>query len=253
MSTKTTNWQDEGRAFLKCDRWEEWRQTPNDQKEQVPAPALQKPVPADAQRISLPNPKSSELGQLSVREAIERRRTERQYAKQALSLEELSYLLWATQGVHEIFRNGTALRRTVPSGGARHPFETYLYIDNVESLTPGLYRYLSIEHQLFPISQVPELRDLIDAGINRQLRGAAAVFVWTAIPFRTEWRYTFLSHKLIALDAGHVCQNLYLAAASIGAGVCAIDAYENQKIDPAIGVDGEEEFAVYCATVGKLS
>jgi len=71
-------------------------------------------------------------------------------------------------------------------------------------------------------------------------------------PYRTEWRYGFLSHKLIALDAGHVCQNLYLAATAIGAGVCAIDAYDQRKIDAAIGVDGRDELTVYCATGGQL-
>ena len=246
------DWRPEGRAFLKSDRWEEWRGGANDQKSGVPAPALQKPVPQGTTVVSLPNPKADGLGALSLTEAIARRRTERQYADSPLSLGELSFLLWATQGVHEVVREGTATRRTVPSGGARHPFETYLYVDRVSSLEVGLYRYLAIDHQLALIATATDLDARIDAGINNQKRGAAVVFVWSAIPYRTEWRYGFLSHKLIALDAGHVCQNLYLAATAIGAGVCAIDAYDQTKIDAAIGVDSRDELTVYCATVGKL-
>jgi len=250
--SKDESWRSEGRAFLKSDRWEEWRNGANDQKSGVPVPALQRPVPQGAKIVSLPDPRATGLGGLSLTEAIARRRTERQYAASSLSLGELSFLLWATQGVHEVVREGTALRRTVPSGGARHPFETYLYVDRVSGLEVGLYRYLSIEHQLALVAASTDLGARIDAGINNQKRGAAVVFVWSTIPYRTEWRYGFLSHKLIALDAGHVCQNLYLAAAAIGAGVCAIDAYDQTKLDAAIGVDGRDELTVYCATVGKL-
>jgi SagB-type dehydrogenase family enzyme len=250
--SKDENWRIEGRAFLKSDRWEEWPAGGNDQWNGVPVPALQKPAPQGATIVSLPDPKADGLGGLSLTEAIARRRSERQYAASPLSLGELSFLLWATQGVHEIVREGSALRRTVPSGGSRHPFETYLYVDRVSSLEVGLYRYLSIEHKLAFVAASTDLGARIDAGIKNQKRGAAVVFVWTAIPYRTEWRYGFLSHKLIALDAGHVCQNLYLAATAVGAGVCAIDAYDQTKIDTVIGVDGRDELTVYCATVGKL-
>jgi len=80
----------------------------------------------------------------------------------------------------------------------------------------------------------------------------AATFIWTAIPYRTEWRYTFISHKMIAQDAGHLCQNLYLACEAIGAGTCGIGAYNQAKLDALLGVDGKEEFAIYAAPVGKL-
>jgi SagB-type dehydrogenase family enzyme len=250
--SKNEGWRSEGRAFLKSDRWGEWRSGTNDQKNGVPSPALQKPLPQGTTLISLPDPKAGGLGSLSLTEAIARRRTQRRYATSPLTLGELSFLLWATQGVHEVIGEGSALRRTVPSGGARHPFETYLYVDRVSALEVGLYRYLAIEHRLSLVAASAELDAQIDAGINNQKRGAAVVFVWSAIPYRTEWRYGFLSHKLIALDAGHVCQNLYLAATAIGAGVCAIDAYDQTKIDAAIGVDGRDELTVYCATVGKL-
>ena len=252
MTKMLDHWRKQGRAFLKSDRWEEWRNGSTDRKDKIAPPPLEKPAPQQAAIFALPDPKATNLGQLSLFEAIAQRRTHRQYTSSAITLDELSFLLWSTQGVHEIFQDGTVLRRTVPSGGARHPFETYLYIDAVTSLQPGLYRYLSIKHQLAEVDIAQGVGARIDIGINNQKRGAGIVFIWTAIPYRTEWCYSFLSAKLIALDAGHVCQNLYLAATAIGGGVCAIDAYDQLKLDAAIGVDGKDEFAVYCATFGKI-
>jgi SagB-type dehydrogenase family enzyme len=80
---------------------------------------------------------------------------------------------------------------------------------------------------------------------------APVLFIWTAIPYRTEWRFGPVSPKLIAQDSGHICQNLYLAAEAIGCGTCAIAAYHQHKIDDLIGVDGVEEFVMYMAPVGK--
>ena len=66
-----------------------------------------------------------------------------------------------------------------------------------------------------------------------------------------EWRYGHASHKVIAIDAGHVCQNLYLACEAIGAGACAMAAYDQEALDRPLQVDGEDEFAIYLASVGK--
>jgi SagB-type dehydrogenase family enzyme len=76
-------------------------------------------------------------------------------------------------------------------------------------------------------------------------------FIWTAIPYRTEWRYGPLAPKLIAQDSGHVCQNLYLACTAIHAGTCAVGAYNQSKMDTLLGIDGIDEFTMYCAPVGK--
>ena len=113
-------------------------------------------------------------------------------------------------------------------------------------------RYLPLEHKLLLVDGGPGVYQKINEGTNNQNRAAAVVFAWTTIPYRTEWRYSFLSAKLIALDAGHLCQNLYLAATAIGAGTCALDAYDQHKLDTALGVDGNDEFSVYCAPVGKI-
>jgi SagB-type dehydrogenase family enzyme len=186
-------------------------------------------------------------------EAIKRRRSHRRYLEEALNLEELSFLLWATQGIRKVIPNIQASRRTVPSGGARHPFETYLLINRVSGLEVGLYRYLPLEHKLCSVDEDPDLaRKIHVACLEQYVTNSAVVFVWAAIPYRTEWRYSVLAHKLIALDAGHVCQNLYLAAEAIGCGMCAIGAYDQEKLDRALGLDGTAEFAIYAATVGKV-
>jgi SagB-type dehydrogenase family enzyme len=68
-----------------------------------------------------------------------------------------------------------------------------------------------------------------------------------------EWRYGLAAHKVIAIDAGHVCQNLYLACEAIGAGTCAIAAYDQEAMDDLVGLDGKDEFTIYLAPVGKVT
>lgn len=144
--------------------------------------------------------------------------------------------------------------RTAPSGGARHPFETYLFANRVEGVPAGLYRYLPLEHKLLFLKEDPDQsRKVVEACCGQPfVAEAAALFVWTTIPYRTEWRYSVLSPKIIALDAGHLCENLYLAAESIGAGTCGIGAYFQEEMDQLLGIDGEEEFTIYAAPVGKI-
>ncbi len=87
---------------------------------------------------------------------------------------------------------------------------------------------------------------------NQKFSGKSAVFfIWAVIPYRTEWRYSIISYRTIPIEAGHICQNLYLACEAINAGTCAILAYDQKGIDELIGVDGEEEFTIYVAPVGK--
>ena len=245
------------RQFLKSDRWGEWRDLETDQKRRVPVPPAQKPCPEGAFLIDLPAPEEITVGRMPLFEAIAQRRSRRRFTEEALTLEELSFLLWATQGVSQVMtqKDGTIVRtlRTVPSGGARHPFETYLLVNRVEEVEPGLYRYLPLEHRLCLLRTDPELTELVHDVTNGQyVRESAVTFIWTAVPYRTEWRYSIVAAKIIAQDSGHLCQNLYLASEAIGGGTCAIGAYEQAKIDPILQVDGEEEFTIYIAPVGKI-
>lgn len=246
------------RNFLKVDILEQWDDIKTDQDTGVTLPPMVKPFPEDADLVDLVKPEDLSIGHVDFLTMINQRQSRRKYTSKSLTLEELSYLLWATQGVKEVTpaykRTGFATMRTVPSAGARHAFETYLSIHRVEGLAVGLYRYLPIEHKLLFIRDDKELAEnLIEASYDQPfIKRSAVCFIWTVIPYRMEWRYHIFSHKNIALDAGHVCQNLYLAAESIGAGTCAIGAYHQKKIDALIEVDGEDEFVIYLAPVGKI-
>ncbi len=189
---------------------------------------------------------------MPVGEAIARRESVRQYDAAPLTLEELAALLWATQGVRRMLSPISA-RRSVPSAGARHAFETYLAVSRVEALPAGLYRYLPFDGQLAQLAIDPQIgHRAADACLGQRFVALAAVtFFWTAIPARMEWRYDLAAHKVIAIDAGHVCQNLYLACESLGLGTCAIAAYDQEACDRLLGVDGDEEFTLYLAPVGR--
>jgi SagB-type dehydrogenase family enzyme len=186
-------------------------------------------------------------------EAIKHRKSHRTFLNRSLKLYELSFLLWATQGIRHLIDRGHAYR-TVPSAGCRHALETYLTVLNCEGLEPGVYRYLPLEHKvLFEFTEDRLKEKIVEASFGQAYPGKAAVtFIWTAIPYRMEWRYDLAAHKVIAIDAGHVCQNLYLACEAIGAGTCAIAAYDQEAMDRLLRIDGLEEFTVYLAPVGKV-
>ena len=226
-----------------------------DQRMGLPPPPIEKAYSADADRIDLiPPAKFQALPKVDLLFAIANRQSRRKFSKTPLTLEELSFLLWATQGIREQSGRGHALR-TVPSAGARHALETYLCILGVEGLDRGFYRYLPLEHQL-----VVEYRDEGAAGKissaafeQNWMSSAAVVFVWSTIPYRMEWRYGLAAHKVILLDAGHVCQNLYLACEAIGAGTCAVAAYDQELMDQLLRIDGNDECVIYLAAAGKVS
>jgi SagB-type dehydrogenase family enzyme len=243
---------DRFRSFLKDGIRQQVDFSATEQSRGLPPPPVEKPFPADAVRIDLPAAgRWTGVEPVPLEEAIRSRESRRRYSREPLSLDRLAFLLWATQGIRKQLDAGTALR-TVPSAGARHALETYLCVVNVQGLEPGVYRYLPIKHQLLRLSTMPDIAARVtDATLGQAFAGRSAVtFVWAALPARMEWRYGLASHKVIALDAGHVCQNLYLACEAVGAGTCAIAAYDQDAVDRLIGVDGRDEFAVYLAPVG---
>lgn len=244
---------DEGREFLKSKQWSEWRVMETDQNKKVPVPERQKTCPEGALLVDLVAAADLSVGKRPVIDAIAGRKSHRKFTDAALTLEELSFLLWATQGVREVLEGGT-VRRTVPSGGNRHPFETYLVVNRVEGVKPGLYRYLPLDQKICRLGGLADAVARVGEGCNGQnfVGEGAVVFIWSVIPYRTEWRYSHLSYRAIAMDAGHVCQNLYIACEAIGVGTCAIAAFDQALMDRLIGVDGKDEFAIYLAPVGRI-
>lgn len=218
-------------------------------------PPVQKPRPIGAAVVALPGPAEwGEIGDLPLRKAMAGRKSRRAFTAASLTVAELAFLLWATQGVRQIV-NPAVVTRIVPSAGCRHALETYLAVFRVAGLAPGLYRYLPLDHALLPLDGPDDLAGAVErAALGQRFVGRGAVtFFWSAVPERMEWRYGEASYKVIALDAGHVCQNLYLACEALGAGTCAVAAYDQDASDALLGVDGEAEFTIYMAPVGKVS
>ena len=239
-----------GKEFMEKTRYEHMEQS--DQNKGLPQPPLELDYDKEKAVIDLPAPSAIRAGTYDLRKAIESRRSVRDYAAKPLTLEELSWLLWCTQGVKEVAGRSATLR-TVPSAGARHALETYLLVNRVEGVKPGLYRFLATRHKLVEVNLEKGLADRAADACLRQnmVKTSAVTFIWVAVTYRMCWRYGERGYRYIHLDAGHVCQNLYLAAEAIGSGVCAIGAYDDEEINGLLGIDGEEQFVIYIATTGK--
>ncbi len=239
-----------GKEFMERTRFQYLGRS--DQSQGYPAPSLQSGGKGDRTISDLPDPAEIVVKGLDLRTAIEKRTSVRSYSRKPLSLDELSYLLWCTQGVKEV-AGEIATFRTVPSAGARHALETYVLANNVEGLEKGLYHFLPIGHKLEKVNTGAHIAGRIMVACLQQsfVETSAVTFIWSAVPYRMKWRYGDRGYRYMHLDAGHVCQNLYLSAEAIGCGVCAIAAFQDEELNSALGIDGEEEFAIYVATVGK--
>jgi SagB-type dehydrogenase family enzyme len=226
--------------------------TPSGQQKGHPQPSLELPCDPRLQRIALPKPSEIKLPEITLREAVEKRISRRDYAKQPLSLTEFAYLLWMSQGV-KLVKEGKLTNRNVPSAGARHAFETYLAVNMVEGLQSGLYRYLAMSHELVALHHEPDFINRLKVACRNQehVLNCAATFIWVSVLERMTWRYSERSYRYLFLDAGHVCQNLYLAAEQIHCGVCAIAAFDDDEVNNLLGLDGHRMFATYLASLGK--
>jgi len=240
------------RNWLKAN-WDELEAQGSDQQRRVAYPPLEQPCPADAELIDLPPVNELELGTMPLAETIAKRESRRKWSEEPVGFSDLVWLLWATQGIRSVPASGAATLRTVPSGGARHAFETYLAAQHVDGLEPGLYRYLALSHQLARLRLQADIGEQTGQAMRNQrtVSRAPLTFVWSTVPYRAEWRYGVAAHKMIAIDAGHVCQNLYLGCEALGLGCCAIGAYDQKLVDQLIGVDGEDELAIYACAVGR--
>ena len=239
------------REFLKGYRGiEESEVHPTDQQERLPMPPME--VRRGGEEVELPERDMSSLTVL-----LENRCSRRKYGGSPLTLAELSFLLWAAQGVKAVNQYRTL--RTAPSGGARHPLELYAFVNNVAGLAPGAYHYLALEDKLERLGcRANQADQLTFALAGQEFAGHAPVcLVWTAVPYRSEWRYDSHGHKDILLDAGHSCQNVYLACEELGLGCCALAAYDQAAMDELLGLSSEvtdsreAEFTVYACCAGR--
>lgn len=213
-------------------------------------PPIQKPHPPDARTHTLPDPRK-QAPVLSLASALASRRSLRTYQDTPLAASALSFLLWSAQGINDPTR--APYHRTAPSAGGRHALETYLAVQNAEDLETGLYRYLPLDHALLALESPSDLSFRLFAAClgQRFVQRASVVFLWSAVYDRMAWRYGEASAKVIALDAGHACQNVCLASEAVGAGACPIAAYHQDLCDTLLSLDGHDEFVVYLAAVGS--
>lgn len=211
-------------------------------------------------RIKLPDNYEQLSCTGTLLQLIRGRESRRKYAEEPLSLLELSFLLWSTQGVRRFAGHKNPVTfRNVPSAGSRHTFETYLFVNHVEELPKAIYHYLPETHELEFWEERSDFdEELTDALCGQRFAASAPVlFVWASVPYRMEWRYGLKAAKYLLIDAGHVCENLYLACEAIGCGTCAIGAYDQDRLDDLLGfvpgpsADQDYITAVYAAPVGK--
>ncbi len=198
-----------------------------------------------ADTIALPAP--ARTGEMSVEEALERRRSVRQYAPEALTLATVAQLAWAAQGVTDPSRGF----RTAPSAGATFPLEIDLLLQGVDGIEDGVYRYLPDEHALRR-RIAGDLRDAVasDALGQQALREASLVLAISSVTARTAARYGERAERYVHMEAGHVAQNVSLQAVALGLGTVMIGAFQDEVLTQTLQLAAGER-ALYLVAVGR--
>ncbi len=232
------------RESLKPDwKKQDWKQTKR---------ALNEPAPSifltyDYEEVVVLRKDVLNISTQTLHEVIQKRQSLRTYKPEPLSFDHLSYLCYETSHMHS-YGEGRS-KRVIPTAGATHSLETYVYVNDVEGVKQGLYHFHPESGNLGLINSDFD-KNAFNKSLFNQLRGAPVVFIWSAIPYRGEYKYSYMAHKMIAMEAGHVCQNLYLAAEAIEGGAVAIGSYDQDEVDSLMGFDTNNEFVIYIATVG---
>lgn len=210
-------------------------------------PEVYKPYPS-ALKIALSPPQTE--GGAPIWDALRQRRSARSFQGTPLQEAHLSQLLWAAQGI-TARSHGLGLR-TAPSAGALYPVETYLVLHAVEGIDPGIYHYAPEHHALDALRSGDFRAEIARAALDQETAYLAnLVLVWTAVFQRARWKYRQRAYRYVYLDAGHIAQNVALAAVALGLGSCQIAALYDEEVNALLDVDGIEESAVYMTIVGK--
>jgi SagB-type dehydrogenase family enzyme len=208
-------------------------------------PKVYKTYP-DSKTVKLPEPVG---GDLILDNIIKQRKSVRQFSSESLTLDHLSYLLWATTGIQRIEMDYEF--RTVPSAGALYPIETYVMANNVSNIPKGIYHYSIRDHNLETVKSGEYATKMAEAALGQvMVRDAQAVFIWTAVLERSKWKYKQRAYRYIYLDSGHIGQNLALVAVSLGLGSCQIGALFDEEVNALLNLHGESETVVYMSVVG---
>ena len=220
---------------------------PPGQFKHIQRPALYKNYP-EAKQIALPKAVPEE-GK-GIWNTVAQRRSVRNFSDESMSLEGLSRLLWATQGITAT-REELSLRAS-PSAGALYPVESYVVVNNIDTLEKGIYHYNVRDHALEFLKKGDFGWEVGKAALNQDICAEAqVVFIWTAIFDRSKWKYKQRAYRYVYLDMGHICAQLTLAAVGLDLGSCPIAAFFDHDMDQLLGVDGKKEGTLYLCAVGK--
>lgn len=203
----------------------------------------------DAEKTELPVEWS--LREARIQPLLQQRRSLRRYnSTEPLELSDLSFLLWASQGITA--RMGGHFLRTSPSAGALYPIETYLVVENVTGVESGLYHFDVGHFQLEKLSAKVRSTEAARVCLNQDfIVDAHLVFFWTAVFRRSMAKYGERGFRYLFLDAGHICQNLLLAAEALDCGGCPIAAFYDQEANSLLGINEKHETLVYAASIGR--
>jgi SagB-type dehydrogenase family enzyme len=187
---------------------------------------------------------------LSFEEVLLARRSGRSYSQEAMTQVELSYLLSYSTGIGRRERGHEF--RVVPSAGALYPVETYLCINRVEEIGPGIYHYNLRGHALERLRDGENGDAMAASALDQEMVSESAVtFVWTAVFPRQKWKYGQRTYRYIDLDVGHIAQNLALACAAQGLAACHIAAFYDDEVNALLSLDGVDESVIYMTSVGR--
>ncbi len=197
---------------------------------------------AREKEIILPQPETK--GKVSLEEAIFKRRSQRRFQEEGLSLRQISQLLWAGQGITA--KQDSFNFRAAPSAGALYPLELYALTKD------GLYHYIPEGHKLEILSDGDLRRDLADACLGQDSVSSAALdIVISAVYERVTAKYGQRGVQYTHIEAGHVAQNIHLQATALGLGSVSIGAFSNDKVKNILNLSGEE-VPLYIIPVGHI-
>jgi SagB-type dehydrogenase family enzyme len=192
-------------------------------------------------------PEQAQDSNTSIEEALLKRRSVRSYKDSPLTLEEISQLLWAAQGITD--RRGL---RAAPSAGALYPLEIYIIAGNVNDLPDGIYNYKPLKHELVRIVKGDKRNELCNAALGQSsIRTAAAVIVFSAVYERTTIKYGDRGIKYVHIETGHAAQNVFLQAVSLGLGTVVIGAFDDDDLTEVLKMP-EGEQPLYIMPVGRM-
>jgi SagB-type dehydrogenase family enzyme len=210
----------------------------------TPTPPKVKPSLGDEFRITLPKPRYK--SDISIEETLFKRRSIRDYTGELLTLQEVSQLLWAAQGITD--PRGF---RTAPSAGALYPLEVYVVVGEVEGLTKGVYKYKPHQHEVRKVLEEDQRAKLAEAALSqRWVEEGAINIVFTAVYQRTTRKYGPRGIRYVHMEVGHAAQNVYLQAVALNLGTVVVGAFHDDQVKEILNLPEEEE-PLYIMPVGR--